>query len=188
MTQPYSNAPFMFSDQIEANDLNNITEWVYVQIRDLDRVTILEEHVVLLRKDGFLIDPIQQTVGLSLYSVGSNQAVHFVIYAKGHLAVMSDTPVVFSNDLVFDISNNPELILNYTNQLKEINGYNTLIAGDINSAGIINSDDFIEWFNDSAAVSIYAPYDIDKNGIVNTNDFTLWFANRSKVGVSWIMW
>ena len=56
-------------------------------------------------------------------------------------------------------------------------------AGDFDGNGVINSQDYNLWKQNSSAVNVYLAADVDGNGIINSLDYNLWKANRSKIAM-----
>lgn len=110
-------------------------------------------------------------------------AYHIAIFHKSHLPIVSTTPHPFSSEApLYDFTQSPTAARG-TAQLKTKNNVSMMNSGDFDGNGIIDSQDFNLWKQNSSAINVYLPIDADGNGIINNQDFNLWKANRSKISV-----
>ena len=185
--QPFDSSPYFYegNEQI-ADSFGDIVDWIYLELRpSIDLNLVIDKRAALLRSDGVIIDS-NGLEGVTFPYAVDGEDYHIAIFPRGHLAFVSSFFFEWPFVGTFDFTVTDILALG-SEQLKLVNGKYAAYAGDFNADGIINTLDFNLWFQDSAATNIYASYDADLNGVINVNDFTLWFENRSKVGVSEIM-
>ena len=180
--QPFKIAPFNYNgrEQIEVMPTNAV-DWVLVEARHSEILdSVLAKKAGILLSDGSIIQ-VDGTLGIQFENLSLNQ-VHLVVRNRGHLAVMSRELLDLSpNNLIYDFTTGSEKALG-NKQLKLKGNYYCLYAGDFDQNGIINSQDFNMWKQNSALVNRYLSWDADGNGIINVLDFNYWKINRSKIG------
>ncbi len=180
--QPFKVAPFNYGgiEQVDAMP-SDAVDWVLVEARHPDYLdSVLAKKACILRIDGSIIQS-DGRVGVQFENLSANQ-IHLVIRNKGHLAVMSRGLLDLTpNTVTYDFTSSTEKAMG-NDQLKLKGNYYCLYAGDFDQNGIINSQDFNIWKQNSALVNRYLSWDADGNGIINVLDFNYWKINRSKIG------
>ena len=183
MEQPFRNAPYFYEGTETIEQMpDQIVDWVLVQLRDEnDMVTILDQKAVLINKNGFLVN-VEGHKELEFNSLPVGN-YYIAIFHRSHLPIVSNAPHLFDNNAkLYDFTNAESTALG-TAQQKVKQNVSMMNVGDFDGNGVINSQDFNLWKQNSAAINVYLPADADGNGIINNQDFNLWKANRSKIGV-----
>lgn len=175
--QPFANSYYKYynSEQLDINN-TDIVDWVLVTLRT-DDGRIMEKKAGLLLKDGTILDPKTNEVGLTFNS-NSQSSYCISVAHRSHLAVLSLNPI--SSNSIADFTQ--ENFTKGVSQTNKINDISVLIPGDLDGNGIINNMDYNVWAVNSAGVNIYGSEDVDGNGIVNNLDYNKWANNREKVG------
>ncbi len=183
MQQPFTIAPFAYqgTETIETVP-SDVVDWILLQVRDgTDRTTILETKAFLLRKDGLVIDTDGNEV-LTFENLPTG-TYYIAIFHRSHLPIISLTTHPFSNvPILYDFTKSASAAMGDT-QLKARQNVFMMNAGDFDGNGVINSQDYNLWKQNSSAVNVYLSADVDGNGIINNQDYNLWKANRSKIGM-----
>lgn len=183
-TNPYGVAPYYNSDIVFTNSFPvNTVDWIMIQVRNKENLEeVLEEKILFLRKDGYIMDMTGNT-DLSFNTSGKH---HIAIIPRAHLSIISDVPVDLENtNLIFSAT--PYFVKGKEQIKLDINRF-VVHAGDFDGNGIINNLDFNLWASQSSSINQYVTWDGDGNGIVNNLDFNLWSLNKSKVGVQEIQY
>lgn len=183
ISQPFSGDPYNYLgfEQVSVMPAN-IVDWVLVEARtDQEGGTVVERRAALLRNDGAILE-LDGQEGVMFSTLNIGEPYFLAIHHLSHLSVLSSEMIVFPNSSTFNFSESPNMT--YGNaQMVESNGIWAMRAGDFDHNQNINVLDFLIWFSDNAAVSVYVNQDGDRNGLVNILDFLLWFDNRSFVGI-----
>jgi len=180
--QPFKVAPFNYGGVEQFPTIpSNAVDWVLLEARHAEFLdSILARKACLLLQNGSIVQP-DGTKGIQFENLPP-APIHLVIRNKGHLAVMSNETIDLSKgEIIYDLTLSPNKALG-NNQLILKGNYYCLIAGDFDQNGIINSEDFNIWKQNSALVNRYLSYDADGNGLINVIDFNYWKVNRSKIG------
>ena len=109
----------------------------------------------------------------------SGQDYYIVVNHRNHLSIMSKTAETMSDNSsdVYDFTVAGQ---SYGNGgMKEIEtGVWGMWGGDINQDKVINTTDYIQWYNSAILSEIGYKYtDTDLNAIVNTTDYVNWYNN-----------
>ncbi len=183
MQQPFSTAPFSYSGVEAITTLPvDVVDWVLLQVRDsADMTHVLETKALLIRKDGLVID----TAGEEFLAFDNlpEGAYYIAVFHRSHLPIISQIAHPFSeNPMLYDFTSTESAAMGSV-QLKARENVFMMSAGDFDGNGVINSQDYNLWKQNSSAVNVYLPADVDGNGIINNQDYNLWKANRSKIGM-----
>lgn len=183
MKQPFTTPPFSYlgTETIEIPPAD-VVDWVLLQVRDgTDMTTILATKALLLRKDGLVID-MEGNELLTFENLPTGN-YYIAIFHRSHLPIISLTTHNFSeNSTLYDFTRSESAAMG-TAQLKAKENIFMMNAGDFDGNGVINSQDYNLWKQNSSAVNVYLAADVDGNGIINNLDYNLWKANRSKIGM-----
>lgn len=180
--QPFKIAPINYNGREQVDVMpTNAVDWVLVEARHPELLdSVLAKKAGILLSDGSIIQ-VDGTTGVQFENLSVNQ-IHLVVRNRGHLAIMSRELLdVSQNSVTYDFTTGNDKVMG-NNQLKSKGNYFCLHAGDFDQNGIINSQDFNIWKQNSALVNRYLSWDADGNGIINVLDFNFWKINRSKIG------
>lgn len=181
--QPFNNSPFFYDGSETIEDLpDQVVDWVLLQLRDEnDMTTVLDQKAVLVKKNGLLID-IEGNEELLFNNLPVGN-YYIAIFHRSHLPIVSQIPHLFNDSApLYDFTSSESAAMG-TAQQKVKQNVSMMNVGDFDGNGVINSQDFNLWKQNSAAINVYLPADADGNGIINNQDFNLWKTNRSKIGV-----
>ena len=183
LTQPFSQAPFNYSGLETIASLPEATiDWVLVELRDSSDVNqIVWQQAALVNEQGELMDT-GGNVGIQLPRL-PNIPMYLSVSHLSSLSVLSANPLDLSSaGTAFDFSQAVGQAFG-TEQQVQIGTAACLLTGDYDGNGLINSQDYNLWRQNSSRLNQYLSVDSDANGIVNVVDFNLWSSNRSKVGM-----
>lgn len=181
--QPFNRAPWNYDGTESVVQIpSNMTDWILVELRDPNDMTLLAQAAGLLLGNGNIV----ATDGFSdleIKGLMADQECFVAIRARNHLAVMSASAITFPNTEVYDFSTSNTQVMG-SNQLQNTGeGHFTLIAGDINSDGVITVDDFNIFSNEIAQVNQYLDSDLNQDRAVTVTDFNIYQKNASKVAI-----
>lgn len=183
MQQPFNIAPFAYQG-LEATETlpTDVVDWVLLQVRDgADMVKILATKAFLLRNDGMIIN----TDGSELLTFDdlTEGDYYIAVFHRSHLPIISlDSHPFNENPTLYDFTLSESAAMG-TGQLKAKQNIFMMNAGDFDGNGVINSQDYNLWKQNSSAVNVYMAADVDGNGIINSLDYNLWKTNRSKIAM-----
>lgn len=183
MEQPFNTTPFSYAGIETITTLPaDVVDWVLLQVRDgADMTHILETKALLIRKDGLVIN----TAGEEFIAFDNLPAggYYIAVFHRSHLPVISQIAHPFSESpRLYDFTSTESAAMGAA-QLKARQNVFMMNAGDFDGNGVINSQDYNLWKQNSSAVNVYLSADVDGNGIINNQDYNLWKANRSKIGM-----
>ncbi len=181
--QPFNRMPWNYNGNESVSEIPaNMTDWVLVELRASNDMSLLTQAAGLLLNNGQIVDT-DGVSDLEIVGLMENQDYFVVVRARNHLAVMSASTVTLPNTEVYDFTTSPTQVSG-SNQLKDTgNGHFTLIAGDINSDGVITVEDFNLFSNDIAQVNKYLDSDLNQDRAVTVTDFNIYQKNASKVSI-----
>ncbi len=183
MEQPFNTSPFSYMGTETITTLpEDIVDWILLQVRDrADMTHILATKALLIRKDGLVINTTgEEEITFDNLPEGD---YYIAVFHRSHLPIVSQVAHPFSESpTLYDFTSTESAAMG-TAQLKARQHVFMMNAGDFDGNGVINSQDYNLWKQNSSAVNVYLSADVDGNGIINSRDYNLWKANRSKIGV-----
>ncbi len=179
--QPYGDTRYSyFGIENVDNFPANIVDWILIELRTESNL-VIDRKAVLLREDGHIIDP--ETFS-DLIPVGGlyPEPFRLAVFHRSHMGVLCTATITAQQgtDEYIDITTAMSDVSGI-NQLKNISGTYTLIAGDMDQNGLINSADYSRWKR-ANNVTDYRSTDLNADGITDAQDYALWENNRSKIG------
>lgn len=189
LNQPYALPPYNYNGTESLTDIpSNMVDWILIEARSGtpntfgNRATVTEETKVgILLADGSVLGVDGNPVVFE--NLLMDVPYHFCIRHRNHLDILTATPILASENMFYDFTNNASQALG-TNQLKVQNdGVATLFAGEYNSDGVIQTTDFDQWQFNPAILNTYSATDGNLDGTVQTTDYDIWFINKAKVGI-----
>ncbi len=181
-TQPYNFAPFNYSGIESFSTLPPDTvDWLLLELRDAnDLSSIIERQAVLLRKDGFVMQP-DGALGANFANVAVGN-YHLAIFHRNHLAVLSENTIELDNTTFVQDFTLSSASAYGENQLKSIGGFYAMFAGDISANHIIDNADYNYHQTNQGAGIGYDKGDLNGDENIDSGDYDLWFGNRYKLG------
>ena len=153
------------------NSVNNIVDWVSIEILNESDFSQVDTTVALLRRDGRVLSLQGDTlINLKLSVVSGNY--YIVIRNRNHIAIMSSNSVTLTySSQLYDFTTGLDKY--YGNDAKQLKtGLYGMYSGDANYDGIINDADFTIYQTDSNnGVSGYFKTDFNLDGYVTAKDF-----------------
>lgn len=153
---------------------NAIVDWVYIELID---TSIFQKKIdgkpLLLQRDGDLME-----IGGSTTIVFDNVPVgayRIAVYHRNHIPIVTSNIASITPHILFDadLSQQPSLIYESLNAVRNIGGKYTLIAGDANSNGQIQQTD-LNLTLPKLGQAGYLQEDIDMNGEIQNTDMQLY--------------
>lgn len=137
LTQPYNIDPWNYNglESLIAMDTTTV-DWVLVELRS-DTITTVERKAVLLLQDGSIVQYNNTSQGVHFDNAVDGNSYYIVIYHRNHMPVMTAVPVILDGTLV-DFSDEAICYGLPTAEIELENGIFGMIAGDINSNGILS--------------------------------------------------
>ncbi len=192
-SHPFNTAPWNYGGSEGAAIPSNAVDWILVEALDAT-FTVIDQTAGFLLNDGTVQD-IDGTTGQIKFRNGtlnSSNNYYIAVRTRGHLDVMSAIPVGVACTTQYDFTTSPAQAYNTSNsidqdQLVEANGTGTgapyaLYSGDTNGDGIINFEDFNDYFLQIGAG--YKTADFNHDGTVNGSDFNPHFSdNNGKMNI-----
>lgn len=181
--QPFDRTPWDYNGTENLTNIpTNMTDWVLVEVRDANDMSLLTQRAGILLTDGKIVDT-DGVSDLEIEGLMANQDYFIAVRARNHLAVMSSSAVTLPNTEVYDFTSSDSQVLG-SNQLKETSdGSYTLIAGDINSDGVVTVEDFNVFVGEIAKINQYLDSDLNQDRAVTVIDFNIYQQNASKVAI-----
>jgi hypothetical protein len=178
LTQPYFAPPWNYqgTESVTSVPNENIVDWILIGFLDATTVenalpaTMFDRRAAFLLQDGIVTD----LDGTStLHFTGTiSQNLFVVVWHRNHLGVISALPVQETGDVyMFDFSSGPGQALGGINAQKEVDtGLWAIIAGDLNSDGLIDLTDKITIWEAEAGLSGYLDGDTNLDGETDNKD------------------
>lgn len=185
LQQPFNQAPWNYEGSESLTSMpSDAVDWVLVELRDAnDNSQIIASRAGILLQSGLVVDVDRQTNGINFFDIAADENYFVVVRTRHHLAVMSSTATNLQNSAPYDFT----LLANVmgTNQLQPLANGNIygLFAGDFNSDGVVNVDDFNLFTSELADFNDYAHSDANMDRGVTVGDYNLYVPNASMIGV-----
>ncbi len=189
LSQPFNKSPWNYSgdESVESIPNNQIVDWVLVDFRDAidaasaTEATIIKRQAAFLLSDGSITD--LDGAGNLFFSETVLSKLFIAIWQCNHLGILSSGEVALTEgQYLYDFSTDPSKVFGGDAGYKQLtSGIYGMVAGDANSDGKVDGDDFIIW-RIRAGKAGYDPGDFSMDGEVNNNDKNIfWYPNRGKV-------
>ena len=120
--------------------IDDIVDWVWIEIRDVDKTTIVYSTSALLQADGDVVD----TNGISLQTVDVPFGNYYlVLNHRNHLGIRSlNTVSLLGGIMSIDLRSNSALVAGGTDGIADMgDGSYALFAGDFNENGQVQNTD-----------------------------------------------
>jgi subtilisin family serine protease len=179
LTQPYNTSPWNYSgtESVAAIPNANVVDWVLIELRETTGdanaatpATMIARQAGFILNDGAIVD----IDGSSMlrFDVAVNDNLFVVVHHRNHLGIMSANPVVQTGgNYMYDFSAGSGQAHGGSNAQKEIQpGVWAMIAGDINTDGVINPADKSPEWEVLAGEAGYHKADLNFDGQVNNMD------------------
>lgn len=183
LQQPFNTSPWNYGGS-EAFEVlpNDAVDWLLLEARDAtDKSQILAQVACILLKDGTIVG-VDGLEGVVFEGLSSGN--YFIsLKSRHHLAVLSANVLFLPNEttLDFGVSDNVE---GGETQLVDLGGgVMACIAGDFDSNGIVNVNDFNFFTSDMAQLNEYSDADCNADGNVTVEDYNFYRRNASVIGV-----
>lgn len=183
--QPFNIAPWNYNgSEIVSSFAPNITDWVLLELRSSNDInTIVAQRAALITNSGQIVD-VNSSSAVGFTGITSGESYYIVLRHRNHLAVVSSSTISLPNASSFSFSN-PANIEGGSEQLSNLGGANyALIAGDINSDGVITVADFNFYQSESSQLNNYFSSDCNLDKAVTVGDFNLFSNNSSTIGIN----
>lgn len=172
---PYEHAPKYLSAWPDGT-----VDWVTMTVYRADG-TLAARESALLRQDGWIMD-IDGSLGITVDVEPGEYSL--MIGHRNHLSLRTQIQQYLSptNGAVWDFTANPQQFINNSALIQLENGMWAARSGDINMDGLVNTRDYVKWYQSYLAnQSGYLAADLNADGLVNITDYELWLAN-ARVG------
>jgi len=181
-SQPYFEPPYNYLGTETVSVFpNDVVDWVLVELRQANDATIvLDRRAAFLNKEGELID-INGSIGVDFFSAPAGGTYFVSINHRGHLGVVTDSPLNFPA-VLYDFTSGVGQAMG-NNQLTTEGNITALRSGDADGNGTVNFLDFLDWLMVNNELNSYSNADFNLDGTVNFNDFLEWFGNNNALGV-----
>jgi hypothetical protein len=180
LEQPFNMAPWNYNGDEEVPSIpTEIVDWVLVELRETnggpetaDENTIVMQRALLLRNDGRVVDPWNQTPEMK-YDIEINDDIYMVIWHRNHLGVMSSTSIAnLDSPAYYDFSESAEKAYGGTEALMDLgNGVFGMMGGDADYNQQITQQDKQGFWDPNAGMPCgYEPYDFTLDGQIDNRD------------------
>jgi len=181
--QPFNTAPWNYngSESFAVLPINSV-DWILLEVRNsTDKSQIIAQQACILLKDGTVVG----TDGLegSIFVALGNGDYFISVKSRHHLAILSANVVSLPNETVFDfgLADNIE---GGSSQLATLTGGKmACLAGDFDSNGIVNVEDFNLFTSHIVELNGYSDADCNADGNVTVEDYNFYQQNVSAIGV-----
>lgn len=187
LSQPFNPAPWNYDGlEMVSTIPEDVVDWILVELRDTSSALAAGSDTRVWRKAAFLKTNgdivASDGSGLLTFPEAVNQKLFALIWHRNHLPVMTANPLINSAGVFqYDFTKNAEAVFagesGTVNLGGEIWG---MAAGDNNSDGIINAEDYIQW-KTNAGNAGYLQNDHNMDLQSNNNDKNdYWLINVGK--------
>ncbi len=191
-SQPFNTAPWNYAGSEGGSVPSNAVDWILLEALNTTTFAVEGQAAGFLLNDGTIRD-IDGTTGQIKFQSGTLIATgnyYIAVRTRGHLDVVSATPISLVGSTLYDFTTDASQALNTNNnadltQMIQLQGTGApfaLYAGDANGDGIINFEDFNDYFLQIGAG--YQTADFNHDGAVNGSDFNPYFVeNNGRMGI-----
>ncbi|MGB0932047.1 MAG: hypothetical protein ACPGVB_14780 [Chitinophagales bacterium] len=183
MQQPFNLSPWNYNGSESFEELSaNSVDWILLEVRNsTDKSQISGQAACIVLKDGTVVgtDGSDGTVFTAL----GNGDYFISVKSRHHLGILSSNLVSLPNETAFDfgVANNIE---GGSSQMVTLTGGKmACLAGDFDSNGVVNVDDFNFFTNHIAELNGYTDADCNVDGNVTVEDYNFYRQNASVIGV-----
>lgn len=168
-TSTYTDALSCNSSVFTTTGTNAIIDWVWMEIRDTDALTVITSRSALLQADGDVVD----VNGTSAVNIDApSGSYYFMISHRNHLGIITANTLslVSGATTAIDLTQNIALINGGTNAIATMGDGNlALYAGDFNGDGQVQNTDKSA-VEPLRGTNGYTNADIDMNSEVQNTD------------------
>jgi hypothetical protein len=156
--------------QVQGNDA--IVDWVYIEIKDVDKDSILNGGAFLLQRDGDIVDSngVSSAVFLNIpkgkYSIS--------VFHRNHVPIRTSSfiNIILNKIENVDLTQDPLKILGDINAVNSISGIYVMMSGDADRNGQVQQIDVHQCFGKLNEMG-YLTEDLDMNGTVERIDIDM---------------
>jgi hypothetical protein len=192
LAQPFCTPPWdycgseaVLSDFYDTR--SEIVDWVLVELRADDGVTLVDRTAGFLLNDGTITDSRAAYYAANELTMGAitlGAFYHIVVYHRNHLPIMTASALNFvSGTVAYDFTTADGQAYGTLPQADLGAGDWGMITGDAEASGTnsIDTADLFEWFAQLGTGAGYHTGDFDLSEFSETGDLFLWFANLSRL-------
>lgn len=157
-----------------------VTDWIWVQVRDVSTGAVLAQKSFLLKKNGHITecDGVNEQLGITGVNAGDFQ---LVVRHRNHVAVMARSSLQLRKTAasIYDFTADSTAYFG-GNAAKELQpSVWGMWAGDINQDGIASDSDCDIWrLAAQAGRTGYRAEDLNFDAMVTTLDYVIWFRSQ----------
>ena len=174
--QPFNTSPWNYTgtESVSAIPSTDIVDWVLIELRDTTDVslatpqTILAQKAVFINKEGDIVDTDGIVNPILFENVKVQDSLYVVLWHKNHLGIISAVPLTKTNG-VYNYDFSTAISQAYLSGQKLSNSKATMIGGDLNSDGTIDTNDHILW-KTKAGETGYHKEDANLDSQLNNKD------------------
>jgi len=187
LSQPYNTAPWNYTGTESVPSIPNpdVVDWVLVEFRDAvdaasaDELTIIQQQVAFLLKDGSIVDldgfsNIQFTASVS-------QQLYVVIRHRNHIDIISSNPLTDAGGIyTYNFTSAIDKVYGGATGYKDLaSGAFGMAGGDADADGTVNGSDKTAWAVETGKTA-YLYEDQNLDGQVNNIDKNdVWVTNNN---------
>ena len=167
-TSPYTDGKTCNASVFTTTGNKAVVDWVWVELRDANnKNTVIAGQSALILRDG----TVTSTDGVSPLVFDKAAANYYVaVNHRNHLGVLTASAIALTpSNTTVNFTNNINAIAGGTNGVATVNGRYTLIAGDFNGNGQVQTSD-VNSVRALLGGSGYNKADCDMNGQIQTTD------------------